>query len=216
MAQFRHYYTLRWTSCFGVNCRGREAVPDPHSVSHGLLWSLGYSYPWPILHSPCAPLFHQHTNDRGMHTLTHLSPLCSLHPAGRNMASWVTSVPAAVQRGTMWGTHPGKHLEGAEWASSGSWRVVCGHLSSVSFFYSSPLEAVHEGSHLPTASHSQLQESVCHFALWACLSSATSSHTFRIKPCWDLSLIIFDFFSILSLPHFDLKCHKALELRYSP
>lgn len=47
---------------------------------------------------------------------------------------------------------------------------MCGHLSSVSFFYPSPLVALHEGSHLPTASHLRLWERLWHSALWACPS----------------------------------------------
>lgn len=39
------------------------------------VWSLGYSYPWPILHSPCAPLLHDtQTVFHGSPTHTHIYP----------------------------------------------------------------------------------------------------------------------------------------------
>lgn len=72
---------------------------------------------------------------------------------------------------------------------------MCGHLSSVSFFYPSPLVALHEGSHLPTASHLRLWERLWHSALWACPSP---THLLASQSGWNHTEIyrptIFGFF----------------------
>ncbi len=69
------------------------------------------------------------------------------------MASWVMSVPTAVQRAPCRANvQPSNGCRG-RMRMVGGWGVVCGHLSCVSFFHPSPLTAQHEGSHLPVASH---------------------------------------------------------------
>lgn len=152
------------------------------------LWSLGYSYHWPILHSPCAPLLHDtQTVFHGSPTHTHIypPPPSCLHPA-----AWHHESHQSQQLCN--GRHVG-HLSGqaVRWGGSvsivRSWRVppsLCLFL-----FYSSHFMPLHEGSHLPAASHLWLRESLWHFALWACLSP---THFFPYTQD-ETMLTIFDF-----------------------
>lgn len=166
------------------------------------LWSLGYSYHWPILHSPCAPLLHStQTVLHGSPTHTHIypPPLSCLHPAGRSMASRVTPKPAAVQRAPCGAlVRPSSEMGGGV-SIVRSWRVppsLCLFL-----FYSSHFMPLHEGSHLPAASHLWLRESLWHFALWACLSP---THFFPYTQD-ETMLTIFDFSTFPRISYFQFQ-----------
>lgn len=149
------------------------AWPDPH-FHPGPLWSLGYSYPWPILHSPRAPLLHRHTNALSdmLTTRTHAHTYAPSVVSIQQAETWHRESRQRQQlcNGLHVGRSFGQAVGGGGVSIVRGWRVVCGHLSSVSVFCPSSLVALHEGSHLPTASHLRLRERLWHFALWACPS----------------------------------------------
>lgn len=140
------------------------AWPDPH-FRPGPLWSLGYSYPWPILHSPCAPLRHRHTNGLSdtLAPRTHALPPPPLSPS--RMETWHRESRQCRQlrKGRHVGRSFGQAVGGGRVSIVRGWRVLCGQLSSVSFFFPSTRVALREGSHLPTASHLRLRERLWHF-----------------------------------------------------
>lgn len=107
MAQLGNYYTLCWPSRSRVNCGGRRSLAWPPLP----LWSLGYLYPWPILHSLCAQILHRHTNCLSdtllacAHTLT--PPLSfSSSRQEHGIVSHVSTSSCVM--GVMWGTHSAK------------------------------------------------------------------------------------------------------------
>lgn len=70
---------------------------------------------------------------------------------------------------------------------------------------------LHEGSHLPPASHLWLRESLWHFALWGCLSP---THFFPYTQD-ETMVTIFDFSYILISLIFTFSCFMALQLQPS-
>lgn len=101
---------------------GRRGLARPPVSNPGPLWSLGYSYPWPILHLPLVPP-HSLT-----HTCTHLpppslspSPLL-LSPSSRQKHGIVSHVSASsCATGAMWGARSAK-----QWVGGGGGSIVKG------------------------------------------------------------------------------------------
>lgn len=173
MAQLRHYYTLRWTSRSGVNCEGRRGLARPPfpfrpTVKPWILLSLTH-FTLPLCpastqtHKKMVYLTLLHT-----HTHTYAPSAVSIEQA----QTWHRESHRCQQlcNGRYVGHSFGQAVGGGGVSIVRVWRVVCGHLCSVSFSYPSPLVDLHEGSHLPTASHLRLRDSLWHFALWACPS----------------------------------------------
>lgn len=207
MAQLRHYYTLRWTSRSGVNCGGRRGLARPPfpfrpTVKPWLLLSLTHF---------TLPLCHTHTKKVSSDTLTARTPpsVVSIQQA----ETWHCESRRCRQlcNGRYVGHSFGQAVGGGGVGIIKGWRVVCGHLSSVSFFYPSPLVALHEGSHLSTASHLRLQESLWHIFYFELVRHPpTSSPTCRIKPCWAPLLTVFGFFSFPSPSYNFRHCYIVL------
>lgn len=148
------------------------------------------------------PAFTRHTNSlsRLSYAHTYLNTPPPLSPPSRQKHGIMSHTKASsCATGAMWGTRPAKQWDGGGLSIVRSWRVppsLCLFL-----FYSSHFMPLHEGSHLPAASHLWLRESLWHFALWACLSP---THFFPYTQD-ETMLTIFDFSTFPRISYFQFQ-----------
>lgn len=153
MAQLRDCYILSWTSSSRVNSGGRrgEAWPPFPSTDQ---WKALTA----LIHDPftaCVSLFYVSLSFTHTHTQY-------VVPSSRQKDGIMSHLSASsCAESAMWDVHSSKWWVGV-WVEHG-YKLACGHLSSVWFFYLSPLVTLHERRHLAAVSHPRLPEWLWHF-----------------------------------------------------